>query len=395
MTDIRDVLGISLQSPFWEEALATAAGMPATPAWLTEEYICKIDDDYQLLGDKRSLVLEALSRVVKDPALCTFAKALYYIIGLKKGYKDAFTRLELPKTENLVGVFPILGHIVSSCEALRKRNVPENVIYDTLSFFRLNIPQCFEQKMPRFGETDFAYFPIYLYTGNLWMGRLRFEIHPDADRNVSIFQDKAGKLCILMRDTRLHASGNRLGAIGFTDEEGSYDADFVETDTYYEGYAVNETTCLAENQRTRLPKEEWQCIFAPGDTLIKVHIPVRGKLTKEACHASYEKARKIYSACYPEYDFKGFVCNTWLLSPAMRAFLPEESNIVQFQNDYRIFPAVNNAQDVFHYVYGIDVASADQVDANSLPEDNNMRRGVKNLLLKGEYIHQYNGFIPF
>jgi hypothetical protein len=212
---------------------------------------------------------------------------------------------------------------------------------------------------------------------------------------VSIFQDKAGKLCILMRDTRLHASGNRLGAIGFTDEAGSYDADFVETDTYYEGYAVNEKTCLAENQRTQLPKEEWQCIFAPGDTLIKVHIPVRGKLTKEACHASYEKARKIYSACYPEYDFKGFVCNTWLLSPAMRAFLPEESNIVQFQNDYRIFPAVNNAQDVLHYVYGIDVASADLVYANSLPEDNSMRRGVKELLLKGVYVHQCNGFIPF
>ena len=68
---------------------------------------------------------------------------------------------------------------------------------------------------------------------------------------------------------------------------------------------------------------------------------------------------------------------------------------MQFQSDYRIFPAVNNAPDVFHYVYGKTVASADEVDVASLPEDNRMQSGVKNLLLKGEYIHQYNGFIPF
>ena len=395
MTDIRDTLGIDLESPFWEEAVAAAEKMPATPAWLTEEYICKIDDDYQLLGDKREIILNALSRVVRDPALCAFAKAIYYIIGLKKGFKDAFPKLELPKTENFAGIFPIMGHIEPSRDALRKRNVPEDVIFDTFSFFRTNIPGCFEQEVPRFGETVFSYYGAYLYTDNLFMGRLRYEIHPGADRNVSIFQNKEGKICILMRSTRLHASGNRLGAIGFTDEEGSFDADFVETDTYYEGYAVNETTCLAENKRTRLSKEKWECIFAPGDTLLMVHIPYGGKLTREACQASYEKARQVYRACYPEYDFKGFICNTWLLSPALGSFLPEESNIMQFQQGYRIFPAVNNAPDVFHYVYRIDVPSADRVDAASLPEGNRMQRGVKDLLLKGIYVHQCNGFIPF
>ncbi len=198
-----------------------------------------------------------------------------------------------------------------------------------------------------------------------------------------------------MRETRLHASGNRLGAIGFTDEAGSFDANFVETDTFYEGYAVNEKTCLAESTRTRLSKEEWRCIFAPGDTLLKVHIPYGGKLTRESCEASYKEARQVYGACYPEYDFRGFICNTWLLCPTLLSFLPEESNIRHFQRNYRIFPGENTAADVFHYVYGKAVASADEVDVASLPEDNRMQRGVKNLLLKGEYIHQYNGFIPF
>lgn len=393
--DIRETLGVCVNSPFWEEALAAAAGMPAIPQWLTEDYISKTDEKYQLLGDKRNLVLDALSRVVKDPVLCTFTKVLYHIIGMKRGYKDAFARFALPESENLVGLFPVLGHITPSCEALRKRNVPEDIICDTLSFFRLNISDCLGQEIPRFGEMEFAYFPIYLYTDNLWIGRLRFEIHPNADRNVSVFADKSGRICILMRDTRLHVSGNRLGAIGFTDEAGSFDADFVETDTYYEGYVVNEKTCLAENTRTRLSKEEWECIFAPGDTLLKVHIPYGGKLTREACDAAYEKARRIYTACYPEHDFRGFICNTWLLCPALLSFLPEHSNIRHFQDSYRIFPAKNTAADVFLYVYGMTVSSANEVDFENLSEDNSMQRGIKKLLLSGEYIHQYNGFIPF
>ncbi len=188
--EISEILGICVESPFWEEAVAAAEGMPAIPAWLTEEYICKIDDAYQLLGDKRDLVLNALPQVVRDTVLSTFVKALYNMIGMKKGYKDAFVRFALPQAESLVGIFPILGHIAPSCQALRKRNVPENVIYDTLSFFRLNIADCLGQETPRFGETDFSYFPIYLYTANLWIGRLRFEIHPNADRTVSIFANR-------------------------------------------------------------------------------------------------------------------------------------------------------------------------------------------------------------
>ena len=395
--DIRKVLLVSVESPWWQEALEAATAMPAIPAWLTNEYICSIDEEYALLGNRRNLVLDALSRVVSDPTLCTFAKALYYIIGLKKGYKHAFTQFHLSKTaeSNLAGLFPILGHVAPSCETLSKRGVPADVIFDTLLFLRRSLSRSLDAETPRFGEIPFSYFPLYLYTDNLFMGRLRFEIHPEADRNVSIFADRSGDICILMQDTRLHVSGNRLGSIGCTDETGSFDADFVETDAYYEGYAVNKETGLVENNRTRLFKGQWQRLFAPGDTLLKVHIPYGGKLTKEACHASYEKARKVYRTCYPEYDFKGFVCDTWLLCPLMGSFLPKESNILQFQSDYRIFPAQNNAQDVLHYVYSIDVPSADLVDANSLPEDNSMRRGVKNLLLKGQYIHQFNGFIPF
>lgn len=397
--DIRESLGICIDSPYWEDALEKATSEQEVPQWLTADYICRIDEAYHLLNDKRELVLGALEQVVNTPELCTFAKALHHIIGKKKGYSASFTRLTLPKAdtlgENLVGLFPVLGHIVPSCEELARRGIPEDVIYDNLTFLRNNLAECLERDCPRFGESDFSIYPAHLYINALWIGRLRFEIHPNADRNVSIFANHSGELRILMRDTVLHASGNRLGAIGFTQEDGSFDADFTETDTYYEGYAVNPETCLAETTRTRLSKEQWRCVFAPGDTLLKVHIPNTGKLLDADCAAAYARAKEIFTACYPEYTFNGFICCSWLLCPALAGFLKADSNIVQFQKRYAIFPGKNTAADVFLYVFDKTVSSADEVDFESLPEENSMQRGVKNLLLSGKYIHQYHGFIPF
>lgn len=162
--------------------------------------------------------------MVSEPALCVLAKALYHIIDKKKDYSTAFAQLTLPGADglgyNLVELFPVLGHISSLCDALARRKVPEEVIYDTLSFLRLSLPEILKREKPRFGETEFAYFPIYLHTDNLWIGRLWIEIHPNADRNVAVFANKSGILCLLMRDTQLHAKRNCLGTIGFTDEAG-------------------------------------------------------------------------------------------------------------------------------------------------------------------------------
>lgn len=397
--DICKALNICIESPYWEEALEKAASEQEPPQWLTADYICRIDERYHLLKDKRDLVLTALEQVVNNPALCALAKALYHIIGKKRGYSASFTRLTLPKAdtleENLVGLFPVLGHISPSSDVLARRGVPADMISDTLTFLRNNLAECLKPDCPRFGESDFSIYPAHLYTNSLWIGRLRFEIHPNADRNVSIFANKDGKLCILMRDTTLHASGNRLGAIGFTEEDGSFDANFTETDAYYEGYAVNPKTCRAETTRTRLSKAEWRRIFAPGDTLLKVHIPNTGKLLDADCETAYARARQIFTDCYPEYTFNGFICCSWLLCPALADFLKAESNIVKFQKRYALFPGKNTAADVFLYVFDKTVSSADEVDFESLPEENSMQRGVKNLLLSGKYIHQYHGFIPF
>ncbi len=405
MQDVRKKLNIKIESPFWDEALKKAQNDPEVPEWLTQEYVSALEERFSILKENLLSVLAALEQVVKTPELCLFAKILYHIIEKKESFSNSFPVFELPEAPegasevlgyDCVGLFPILAHVIPFSRELEARSVPEDVISDTLSFLRSFVSESFKKTgKPCFDKSSFSVFRVFVYTNYLWIGRLRFEIEPDSKRKVRGFINKCGEIRSLACDVTLHRSGNFLGAIGFTDEEGSFEADFVETDDFYEGYAVNPESSLVETARTRLPKSEWECIFKPGDALLKIHIPNGGPLTKEVCDLSYERAREIFRKSYPEYDFKAFVCCTWFLCPLLQGFLKPDSNIVSFQKRHRLFPGKNTAADVFLYVFNKTVSSADEVDFKSLPEDNSMMRGVKKLLLDGKYVHQVQGYIPF
>ena len=402
---IRGTLNVKIESPFWDDALKKSMEEPAVPEWLTEDYIAELENTYSLFGDMAPYIFQARVQVVSSPELCLLAKILYHIIDRNKNFREAFCSFALPKapegaTDTLgydyVGLFPILAHIRHFVRELTQRGVTPDIIYDTFAFLRKRIQRSVEKYgKPCLCEKDFSTFRLYVYTNFLIIGRLRFEIQPNSNRNVKAFAHPDGTVRLLMCDTVLHKNGNILGAVGYTDEEDAYDADFRETDEYYEGYGVDPHSGLAEKTRTRLPKKDWKCILQPGDTLLKVHIPLGGKLLKEDCDAAYERASRVFPKAYPEYDFKGFICNTWLLCPVLKTFLKETSNIVQFQEKYHVFPAKNAATDVFLYVYGLTVSSAEEVEPSQLPEDNTMRREVKRLLQEGKYIHQFNGFAPF
>ncbi len=404
MNDIRDALHINIESPYWEAAYARALAEPETPAWLTEDYIHKLHDEYGLLPKTYKAVLTALPFVAKEPALCLLAKTLYHILGTKKGFKEAFTAFELPKppegTENKIGydcvaLFPVLAHLTPSWDELKARGIEERVLTDSLFWADSLFYQCSEKAArPCFNEETFKLYGVAIYLNHLIIGRLRFEIHENSNRPARVFKNENGKFCVLMENTILHKSGNILGAYGCTDEDGAYPADFKETETAYEGYAVDSKTGLAQNTRTVLPKTDWTQVYTPGDTAIKVHIPYGGKLDKASCAASYTRAKDIFRRCFPEYDFKCFLICCWMLSPALCDLLKPESNILAFQSGYTVFPSKSSATDAFLYVFGIETSSVSEIDLESLPENNSLQRGIKEKALRGEYIHQFHGYMP-
>ena len=198
-----------------------------------------------------------------------------------------------------------------------------------------------------------------------------------------------------MDGVRIHRSGHLLGSYGCNDEDGAYDADFSESDTYFQGYTVNENTRLVEKKRVRLNKREWRQVYSSGDSVLKVHIPYGGRLDMEICQRSYERAREIFRKFYPEYNFSAFMLECWMLSPELCDILPKESNIISFRKPYTVYPVKNSAEDALLYVYGIENVTPLDINISALPESNSLQRGIKRKLESKSPIYEFGGYFSF
>lgn len=111
---------------------------------------------------------------------------------------------------------------------------------------------------------------------------------------------------------------------------------------------------------------------------INVHIPSCGKLSMEACHASYRRAAAFFADAFPG-DEVAFVCESWLLFPPHKEMLGEESGIVKFMSEYDVYHTADSDDDLWRIFDRIDTN-----DPSALPEDTAMRRAYKDRLLAGK-----------
>ena len=129
----------------------------------------------------------------------------------------------------------------------------------------------------------------------------------------------------------------------------------------------------------------------PETPMVYTHIPSSGPLHVEDCIASF---KRVY-AMFPERRIDGIlpiVCHSWLLDPAFREILPEQSHIRQFNELYTIVfsdpsPTFNNAWRVFY-------RDAEK-PVNEWAEDTSLKRTIKQYLLAGNVMQTGFGIIFF
>ncbi len=405
MEDVRKKLGIIIESPYWDESFEKAIGEIDVPEWLTEGYLFELEEECALFPKTFDALISAAKSVRKKPDLCLLAKTIYHILEHKEGFSKSFAKLRCPSApedeEDKTGydsvlLFPVVAHLRPTWNELSARGIEDEILSDSLRWIDLIFDETIKRlKKTAFDETAFKMYGVGIYVNHLVIGRLRFEIHQNSSRPAKIFQNKEGDFCVLMENVRIHRSGLILGAFGCQNEEGSFDAEIAETEESYEGYAVDNHTRLVQNFKTVLLKNEWTPVYSSGDCTLKVHIPVGGGLQKEKCESSYQRARELFKRCYPEYCFTGFLINCWMLSPVLKNILPKDSNIISFQEKYHSFPSKDSAKDAFLYVYGIKDTPVDEICLEDLPEDNSLMRGIKYESMKGNFVHQFNGFFPW
>ena len=404
MNELREALNLKIESPYLEEAYRAALSDSDLPEWLTEGYIRALRDELGLLPRSIDTVLLALPHVAKSPELRLFVKVIYHILGKRVGFNSAFSAFEMlgaPEKIDELGygaalMFPIIAHLRPYRDTLLLRGIDEDVIRDTLFWIDSFISTSSEKKgAPYLSLECFRAYSVAIYSNHLIIGRLRFELYPNSVRNARVFKSRSGEYALLMDNVTLHKTGRVIGSYGCTDTDGSYYAEVTETKDGYSGLGIDAFTRLAKREVTTLPRDEWTPVYTSGDAAIKIHIPHGGRLDKKAVEDAFSRAREIFTRCYPEYNFTAFVIICWMLAPELSEILPEESNIIAFQNNFITYPVKSDATGVFLYVFDKDIASVDELDLSLLPEDNTLRRGIKKMALEGRFIHQFGGYMPF
>lgn len=134
--------------------------------------------------------------------------------------------------------------------------------------------------------------------------------------------------------------------------------------------------------------DDGQTMLRPDEPVLYVHIPSDARLDGENCHQAYTLANSFFRAFYPDFPYRVFYTNTWLLSPQLRRFLPEGSGILNFQNDYRICAVDEERNDYRAWVF-----KNPRLEPADFPENTSLQRNIKKHVLGGGKIGAAAGII--
>ncbi|MEU8076574.1 acyltransferase domain-containing protein [Catellatospora citrea] len=134
--------------------------------------------------------------------------------------------------------------------------------------------------------------------------------------------------------------------------------------------------------------------YHPGDTAIGLHIAESGPLTPEAVSASLDEARAFFPRHFPDQHYTAFTCGSWLLDPQLLDYLPEDSNIIRFQQRFELEPyeepeGLDADVEVLRFVFRSLTTPLDQ-----LPRDTVLQRAAVDHLQAGRHWRWRRGSFP-
>ena len=144
----------------------------------------------------------------------------------------------------------------------------------------------------------------------------------------------------------------------------------------------------------RLGELEYELLGGDGSPFeIALHIPSDVHLKPDLLNASLKTACQFLSDYFPDWASAPMSCKSWLLSPLLTRILPEHSNIRQFQEAFEIITVYPEDNSYLQWVFALTENQAKHVNPLDLPDDNTLRKGVKEMLLSGQKLGSAKGIL--
>ncbi|MEV5436287.1 acyltransferase domain-containing protein [Streptomyces sp. NPDC052682] len=151
-------------------------------------------------------------------------------------------------------------------------------------------------------------------------------------------------------------------------------------------------------ERARLGQRTGQAVAAagldaaPGDPCLNLHIPdFHGPLTPQACDRSLTLARAFFARHFPQEPYRIAACHSWLLDPQLQRYLAADSNILRFQERFRVAYEAPEPADTepVRFVFGDPYRPV-----ATLPRRTMLERAVGDHLRAGGHWYLGHGWFP-
>jgi len=362
--------------------------------FLDKEYFESFNNEYKLFGEYLDVINEARELLKQEDALllfvCILAKAV-----LNLSSDEVLDGLNLPKTDdetmkkayNFAPMFALLPSVERTVERFRERNIPEDVISDTLKQYE-SVISIFDLRFgyPAYDKVYFGWMLLTVNNAILSIGRLQYEIR-DFSGKLCAFENEQGEMVLLADKITVNKNGVGIKYAGLKEKDGELYCEVKETEDYYEGNLIKGG--FVTRQVVKLSKKEWTKVLSYGDMSISIHIPRGGSMADDACVDSYKRAKEIFNECYKDIDFKTYFCHSWLLDPQLKALVKPDSNILKFMSRYMLYPYEESENDdVFMFVFTSPFKSYEE-----LPETTSLMRALKKHYISGNYIYVCGGIL--
>jgi len=395
---LMDEINVKNYPSEWKDMFDSACRVCESKAleFLDDTYLDRLNDMYDAFPRYLKVLKEAASQIRKDDRLYIYTALISETMENRVDIGVRIKNTDMPSESDgkyspgydLAAIFPFFRFADRMAAELTRRNVPREIILSSIRTFENFI----HEKVPFIGrplmsKTYLSWGQQFVDLNIIRIKRFNLEFLSENFINAKVYRNSAGDEITLVDGVMIHRSGNALGSTGFEDEEGSYLAEILETDEYYEGYPTNSDGICAQD-KVQLNKNEWTAVLTKNDKAISVHIPSFESLAPDYCTESLLYADKILKDCFSEFDFKAYVCHSWMLEPQLREILPEESKLVSFQKRFSVIPTKSDDKAIIHHAFD----RKPNYDYEKLNPKTSLERAIKAHYLAGKHLYEYSGY---
>lgn len=332
----------------------------AVPFFFEEAFVDEIVEKVTAIGDLKVELKNAAQLAREDERIMRIAWLWYYICYRELDWRGLYAWPHLCNalgtTGNLIPILILLSEYNGLSEFYLANNIPyeyQKQTYDGIDGSLTKFREKYTE--PGSGNAALAWVVRYIAGKLFYLGRLQYEFST-CNNNIFVYRNSETGECICLDSN---------------------------------GYIISPESHVLQ-RKIELDENQWELVLKKGDKAISIHIPGGRSLDNRDVRESLLYAEPFFSTYFPQYPWRAFTCNSWLLDTQLRQFLNQDSNIIKFQDNFYLFPGEgsDNNANVYKFLFNRKVCPPEELQANTT-----LQRNVRDHLIAGGTIRSDGGFI--